>query len=116
MIENTLDKLIRKLEEEKILIVRAIEAQDHIEKLVKVIEEKQKLLEELKSLPQEELKKYKDKIEEIQKLSKVNMSLAIDNLQFIEEVFSVVFQNDTKKYDQSGSIKQEQKSLFNKKI
>ncbi len=116
MVEKTLNELIRKLEEEKNLIIRAIETKEHIEKLTKVIEEKQKLLEELKSLSPEEIKKYKNKLEEIKKLSKVNMSLAVDNLQFIEEVFSVVFKDETQKYDQSGSIKQEQRNLFNKKI
>ncbi|NPA54346.1 MAG: DUF1682 domain-containing protein [Aquificae bacterium] len=116
MTEEILNKLIKKLEEERSLIVRAIETQEHIEKLTKVINEKQKLLELIKSLNPEELKKYKEKLEMIQKLSKVNMSLALDNLQFIEEVFSIVFNNETRKYDQSGSITQDSKNFFNKKI
>ncbi len=116
MVEKKLEQLIKTLEEEKNLIIRAIEAQEYIEKLIKVIEEKQKLLEQIKNLSPEEIKNYKDKIEEIKKLSQVNMSLALDNLQFIEEVFSVIFKNEAKQYNQSGHIQENQKSLFNKKI
>ncbi len=116
MAEEIFNSLLKKLEEEKNLIIRAIEAQEHIEKLIKVIEEKQKLLEQLKSLKPEEVEKYRGKIEEVKKLSKINMSLALDNLQFIEEIFSVIFKNETTKYNQTGYIQQEQKSLFNRKI
>ncbi len=116
MIEKKLERLIKTLEEEKNLIIRAIEAQNYIDNLMKVIEEKQKLLEELKNIPADELKNHKDKLEEIKKLSKINMSLALDNLQFIEEVFSVIFKEDTKQYNQTGYIQHNQKSFFNKKI
>jgi len=115
-VENILDRLVDKLKEERFYIVKAIESKDYIEKLQRVIGEKEALIKELSNMPEEFIKENREKIEEIQKLSRLNMSLAMENIQFIDEIFSAIFNDDTQKYNQNGYIQQEQKSLFNKKI
>ncbi|WP_456401248.1 hypothetical protein [Persephonella sp.] len=114
-VNNILDKLIEKLNEEKDLLIKTIEDASYTENLLAVIEEKRDLLAKLSQFKKEDLEKYKDKLITIESLSKRNMTIAVSNVQFIEEIFSTLF-DETKKYDQSGTVSQEQKGLFNKKI
>jgi len=116
MTESILNSLIEKLKKERDLIIQAISDKNKVKELENVIKEKENLLKELATIPPEELSKHKEKVEDIKKLSKINMNLALDNMEFIEDIFSSIFEDEAQKYNQKGYIQQEQKSLFNKKI
>ncbi|ACO04627.1 MAG TPA: hypothetical protein DEP48_05780 [Persephonella sp.] len=114
-VNNLLDKLIGKLKEEKDLLIKSIQDARYVEELVKVIEEKRDILSQLSKYNREDFKGFEDKLREIETLGRSNLTLAANNAQFIDEIFSVLFE-EPQKYDQSGNISQEQKGLFNKKI
>ncbi|WP_029521985.1 hypothetical protein [Persephonella sp. KM09-Lau-8] len=115
-IGNLLDQLIEKLEEEKNLLIESIKDSSVSEKLMKVVEEKRGILSELSQFSAEELEPFQDKLETIQSMSKINLNIAANNAQFIEELFNMIF-DEPQKYDQTGSIKgKQQKGFINKKI
>ena len=114
-VNNLLEELIEKLKKEKELLIKTIEDSKYVDDLINVIEEKRILLSQLSRYNKEELEVYKDKLYEIESLGKTNLTLAANNIQFIEEIFSALFE-EPQKYDQSGNISQEHKGLFNKKI
>ncbi|WP_029521058.1 hypothetical protein [Persephonella sp. IF05-L8] len=115
-VENLLDRLIDKLKEEKNLLIESITDSSVSEKLMKVIEEKREILSELSQFSVEDLEQFQDKVETIQSMSRLNLNIAANNAQFIEELFDIIF-DEPQKYDQSGSITgKQQKGFINKKI
>ncbi|SNZ08170.1 hypothetical protein SAMN06265182_1194 [Persephonella hydrogeniphila] len=114
-LQKLLDSLVEKLEEEKKLIILSLKDSQYIEKLNQVIEEKREILSRLSRFEAKDFEGFKEKLEHIKTLSQINLNLAANNAQFIEEIFSSIF-DEPKKYDQSGTVQQHQKGLFNKKI
>ncbi|WP_457621886.1 hypothetical protein [Persephonella sp.] len=114
-VNNLLDRLIGKLKEEKNLLIKSIQDAKYVDELVKVIEEKREILSKLSKFSKEDFEGYEDKLKEIEMLGRSNLTLAANNAQFIDEIFSAIFE-EPQKYDQSGNISQQQKGLFNKKI
>ncbi len=110
-----LDKLIELLKEEKQLLVTSIKDGTLAERLMTVIDNKKEILFKISQFSQEDLEKFEEKLLQIKQLSDINLNLAANNLQFIDELFSAIFE-EPQKYDQSGAVKQNQKGLFNKKI
>ncbi len=114
-IDKLLDDLIRKLEEEKELLITTVKDSKQVEKLNMVIEEKRQILSDLSKFSAKDFKGFEEKLNQIKNLSQINLTLAAGNAQFIEEIFSTIF-DEPQKYDQSGTVKQPQKGFFNKKI
>ncbi len=114
-VNKLLDRLIDKLKEEKELLVKSIKDSKYIEELMDTVEEKREILSELSKYKKEDFKGFEDKLKEIESLGRSNLTLAANNIQFIEEIFSALFE-EPQKYDQTGNVSQEQKGLFNKKI
>jgi len=114
-VQELLDRLINKLEEEKNFIILSLKDAQYIEKLNQVVEEKREILSKLSGFEAKDFEGFKDKLNQIKTLSQINLNLAANNAQFIEEIFSSIF-DEPKKYDQSGTVHQHQKGLFNKKI
>ncbi|NPA12835.1 MAG: hypothetical protein GXO45_02485 [Aquificae bacterium] len=113
--ETLLEKLKEKLLEEKEILIKSVKDTNLADKLMEVVEEKRKILYEISQMDREEFEGLEEKILEIKQLSDTNLNLAVANAHFIEEIFSAIFE-EPQKYDQSGTIQQNQKGLFNKKI
>ncbi len=114
-VNKLLDDLIRKLEEEKELLITTIKDSKQVEKLNTVIEEKRQILSDLSKYNAKNFEGFEEKLNQIKSLSQINLTLAAGNAQFIEEIFSTIF-DEPQKYDQKGTVKQPQKGFFNKKI
>lgn len=116
--EKLLDKLIELLEEEKNLIINAINSSEATEKLNKLIEEKKEILLKISQLDEKSIninEKIKEKVEKIKLLLKTNEMLALSNLNFIEEIFESVFSSHST-YGSEGEVKKIQGNIINKKI
>ncbi len=112
-IKKLLDNFITLLKEENSLLTRL----DDPEKLLNLLDKKREILYQLSNYSEEELKKYTDKLKEIEILTKKNQVLADNNMKFIDEVFSSLFEESVEKYDSYGNVSKENTSgLFNKKI
>ncbi|WP_457634798.1 hypothetical protein [Persephonella sp.] len=114
-VSKLLDDLIKKLEEEKELLITTVKDSKQVEKLNRIIEEKRQILSDLSKHTAEDFKGLEEKLDQIKNLSQINLTIAAGNAQFIEEIFSAIF-DEPQKYDQSGTVKQSQKGFFNKKI
>ena len=114
-VNKLLEDLIRKLKEEKELLITTIKDSKQVEELNRVIEEKRQILSDLSKYNTEDFKDLEEKLDQIKSLSQINLTLAAGNAQFIEEIFSTIF-DEPQKYDQKGTVKQSQKGFFNKKI
>jgi len=90
-VSKLLDDLIKKLEEEKDLLITTIKDSKQVEKLNLVIEEKREILSDLSKYSAEDFKGLEDKLNQIKNLSQINLTLAAGNAQFIEEIFSTIF-------------------------
>ncbi len=115
-VEKLLNSLIKILEEEKKLIILSIKDKSYSENLLKTLEEKKKTIEKLSLLPKEDFKGFEDKLQLIKSLSEENLILALNNIQFIEDIFEAIFKEETKTYSSEGNFSKEPKSLINKKI
>jgi len=114
-VKNLLGQLRDKLLEEKEILISTVRDYEESEKLLKVVEEKRKILSQLAQFNKSDFEGLEEELWEIKQLGEANLNLAITNAQFIEEIFSAIFE-EPQKYDQSGTVKQEQKGLFQKKI
>jgi len=113
--KELLVKLKNRLKREKELLILTVKDTSYSEELLNVVEEKRKLLSKLASFNKEDFEGLEDLLVEVKQLSDINLNLAATNAQFVEEIFSAIFE-EPQKYDQSGTVKQSQKGLFNKKI
>ncbi|MBK3332498.1 hypothetical protein GWK41_05405 [Persephonella atlantica] len=114
-LESLVEQLIEKLKEEKECLIFSIKDSSYCDKLVEVVEEKRKLLSKISRYNKKDFEGLEEKLQEIKRLSDINLNLAVNNAQFIDELFGAIFE-EPQKYDQSGAVKQNQKGLFNKKI
>ena len=117
IIKNLLDKLIDLLEKENRLLIKTINDTKYSQELIKVLEEKQKALFEISRLEEKDLLPFKEELNKIKSLTDRNMQLAQNNLEFIEEVFEAIFEEESpKQYTKDGEIQTKKEGLFNKKI
>ncbi len=115
--ENLLNQLIKKLEEEKQYILLSLKDRSYSDKLIQVVEEKKQIISKLSSLEKKDFEGLEEKLHKIKSLSEENMILALNNIQFIEDIFEAIFkEEETKTYSSEGSFSKETKSLINKKI
>ena len=113
-VEKLLLELKNKLEEEKKELLKL----DDPERLLKIIDEKKEVLAKLAEFDKEDFKNYIDLIEEIERLSKRNLSLALNNMNLIDEIFEAIFEQETvKQYSPYGEqVSQPKSGILNKKI
>jgi len=117
IVKNLLDKLIDLLEKENFLLIKTINDIKYSQDLIKILEEKQKTLFEISRLNEKDLLPFKEDLEKIKNLTDKNLKLAQNNLEFIEEVFEAIFEEESpKQYTKSGEIQTKKEGLFNKKI
>jgi hypothetical protein len=117
--ENLLDLLNfleYKLEEEKELLIKSISDTKYSAQLDLVVQEKKDIISKLASFNKEDFEPFKEKLENIQRLSNRNMEIALGNAKFIEEIFDSIFADTPQQYNQSGTVQSEKKGLINKKI
>ncbi len=117
--ENLLDLLNfleYKLEEERDLLIKSISDTKYSTQLDLVIQEKKDLIEKLSHFKKEDFEPFKEKLENIQRLSNRNMEIALGNAKFIEEIFDSIFVDTPQQYNQTGTVQSEKKGLINKKI
>ena len=116
-LEKLLDELIDKLNEEKDLLVLSLKDRKKSEALLKVVEEKKQIIERLSKFSEEEISKFEDKVIQIKKISEENLALALNGIQFIEEIFDAIFEGEEiKTYSSKGDFPKESKGFINKKI
>ncbi|NPA52373.1 MAG: hypothetical protein GXO22_05720 [Aquificae bacterium] len=115
-VETLIDKLIKKLEEEKEALLYTLKDKTYSEKLLGIVEEKKELISKLSTYSKEDFVGLEDRLEKVKHLSQENMIFAMNNIQFIEDIFEAVFKQEIKTYSSKGDISKESKSLINKKI
>ncbi|EDP72965.1 hypothetical protein [Hydrogenivirga sp. 128-5-R1-1] len=112
-LEKKLKAFKESLEKEYKLLLKL----DNPQELLNIIEEKKKLISELSMYEKKDFENYIDLLKEIEFLNKRNLNLANNNMLFIDEIFSSIFEENVEKYNPYGQISQGQKSgIFNKKI
>ena len=114
-IEYLLNQLLEKLEKEKELLIKTVTDSKYVDELMKVVEEKREILSQLSKFKAEDFTGLEDKLEKIRYQSKVNLNLAANNAQFIDEIFDAIFE-EPEKYDKTGSTIKERHGFINKKI
>jgi Mg2+ and Co2+ transporter CorA len=87
------------------------------EELINISSEKQRILSEIAKHSKEEFEDFKELLQELDFLNKRNLTLINNNISFIDELFSSLFEENVEKYNPYGEISQgNKKGLFNKKI
>ncbi len=113
---DLLNFLEYKLEEERDLLIKSISDTKYAVQLELVVKEKQDLIYKLSMFKKEDLEPYREKLDNIKRLSNRNMEIALGNAKFIEEIFDSIFVESPQQYNQSGTVQSEKKGLINKKI
>ncbi len=113
---DLLNFLEYKLEEERDLLIKSISDTKYAVQLELVVKEKQDLIYKLSMFKKEDLEPYREKLDNIKRLSNRNMEIALGNAKFIEEIFDSIFVESPQQYNQSGTVQSEKKGLIHKKI
>ena len=103
--EKLLQELIWLLEEENRYLIESITNKELSEKLLNIVEKKEELLKEIFALSKEDVKPFKEKLQKIDELSERNSTLAINNIEFINDIFDAIYsKNLPPKYTKEGKI------------
>ena len=119
MVEKVLNRLLELLTEERKELITSIKDNSAVKNLDKIREEKEKILTQIKDLDKKDVEKYLDLIEKIDRESKINQELALNNITFIDKLFEALFKSEkTEQYNKDGIIKNQNKQngLLNKKV
>ncbi|MRI83787.1 MAG: hypothetical protein C6I00_05130 [Nitratiruptor sp.] len=105
------------LQEENRLLIESITSKEAARKILQLVEEKERLLQEIRGWEREQLAQYKELLERIDTLTQRNKALAINNIEFINEIFDAVFSASTPpQYTKDGSLSTKREGFFNKKV
>ena len=112
-----LDRFVELLQEENKYIIESIRDKEASQKLLEVIEQKEELLKQILALKKEDIQPFHKELEEIEHWTQRNRALAINNMEFINEVFEAIYsQKSPTQYTKDGTMKSQKEGLFNKKV
>ncbi len=104
------------LEEENRLLIESIKDKEASDKILKNVAKKEKVLQEIIGYNKEDLEKFRELLEEIDELSQRNRALALNNIEFINDIFDAVFSASAPtQYTKDGNLSTKKEGLFNKK-
>ncbi len=116
-LQELLERFITLLDEERRLLIKSIEDKEASKALLELTDKKDKILKEIFTYDKEELKKYGDYIQKIDELTQRNRALAMNNIEFLNEIFDAIFSHTSPaQYTKEGDIKSKKEGLFNKKV
>jgi hypothetical protein len=112
-----LKQLIELLEKEHTALINTINDEAYSKELIEIVEKKQEVLYRIAETKKEKLLKHKELLEKIEEYSQKNMKIALNNLEFIENLFKAIFNDEeTPKYTRNGELESKKEGLINKKI
>ena len=115
-LQELLSRFIELLEEENRLLIQSVKDKDAAQKLLELVTQKESVLKEIVRYNKEELQKHEDLLKRIDELTQRNRALAINNIEFINEIFDAIFSvNAPTQYTKNGSLSAKKEGLFNKK-
>ncbi|NPA04088.1 MAG: hypothetical protein GXO61_04420 [Epsilonproteobacteria bacterium] len=115
--KEVLKEFIRLLEEENSYIIKSLQEKEASAKLLEIVQKKEELLQEILSWEKEEVKPFLEELRVIDELSQRNYALALNNIEFINEIFDAIYTKDTPtQYTKDGNLSSKKEGLFNKKV
>ena len=114
--QELLQNLIQLLMEENKYLIESIKNKKVSEQLLDVVKKKEKLIYEILLLDKKAVEPFEEELRQIDEWTQRNKSLAINNIEFINEIFDAIYsQNVPPKYTKDGKISTVKEGLFNKK-
>jgi len=114
---EVLNRFLELLKEENRYLIQSIRDKEASAKLLEVVKRKEELLQEILSWEREEVTPFFNELKEIDEWTQRNYSLAINNIEFINEIFDAIYHKDTPaQYTKDGSLSSKKEGLFNKKV
>ncbi len=111
-----LQKFIELLKEENRYLIQSINDKRASQELIDTVQKKEKLLQQILTLKPEDVKPYVENLEQIDHWIQRNRALAINNIEFINEIFDAIYSKDSPtQYTKDGTISNKKESFFNKK-
>jgi vacuolar-type H+-ATPase subunit I/STV1 len=115
-LQELLERFKELLQEENRLLIQSVKDKEASQKILELVNQKEQLLGEIVGYNKEDLEKFRDLLEEIDELSQRNRALAVNNLEFINEIFDAIFSvNAPTQYTKDGNLSSKKEGLFNKK-
>ncbi len=115
--QDLLEKFIELLKNENRLLIESIKDKEASQKLMEIVDSKEELLRQILTLEKEEIEKYQEELRQIDELTERNRSLAVNNIEFINEIFDAIYAaNAPTKYTKDGNITKSKEGFFNKKV
>ena len=115
-IEKILEEFIKLLEDENRLLIESINKKSASDKLLEVVEKKEKTLSTILSFDKKDVAPYRELLKKIDELTQRNKILANSNIEFINELFESIFEDSTKQYTKDGNLASNSKTILNKKV
>lgn len=114
--QELLQKFIHLLQEENKYLIESIKNKEISKQLLDTVRKKEKLLNEIVSLKKEDVEPYENELRQIDEWTQRNKSLAINNIEFVNEIFDAIYsQKVPTKYTKDGKISTTKEGFFNKK-
>ncbi len=116
-IAQLLHEFIDLLQEENEALIESIKNKEASQRLYKIIDQKERLLQDILSLNKEDIEPFKEELEEIDHWTHRNKMLAVNNMEFINELLEAIYsQGSPSQYTKDGSITSKKEGFFNKKV
>ncbi|BCD61887.1 hypothetical protein NitYY0826_C0750 [Nitratiruptor sp. YY08-26] len=116
-VQELLKDFIELLKEENELLINSVKDKDVSSKLMKVVEQKEKLLHDILALEKEDVEQFTQELRLIDEWTERNRSLAVNNIEFINDIFDAIYAaNAPTKYTKDGNISTSKEGFFNKKV
>ncbi len=115
-IQALLREFIELLKEENRYLIQSISDKRASDELIETVRKKEELLRQILALEPEDVKPYLKDLEQIDHWTQRNRALAINNIEFINEIFDAIYSKDTPtQYTKDGTISNKKEGFFNKK-
>ncbi|MRJ03351.1 MAG: hypothetical protein GXO19_06765 [Epsilonproteobacteria bacterium] len=112
-----LDRFETLLEEENRLLVESIKDKGAAQRILELVAQKEKIFKRIADHSRSELLPYKERLELIDELTQRNKALAINNIEFINEIFDAVYSvSAPTQYTKDGSLTTKREGFLNKKV
>ncbi len=112
-----LDRFLDLLKEENALLIQSVKDKNAAKKLEEVVAKKEEVLRQILALEREDIEPFADELQEIDAWTERNKTLAVNNIEFINEIFDAIYaQNSPTQYTKDGTISTKKKGFFNKKV
>jgi hypothetical protein len=116
-IKSKLEEFLKLLHEENRALIYSFTDEKEAKKLEDITKKKEKILVEILNYTKEDIEPYVDILKEIESINERNKKLAINAIDFAEDIFSTLFPQEEQNYSPNGEVeKKASKNLINKKV